>query len=238
MNTALIFAGGTGQRMSARSKPKQFLELHGKPILIYTLEHFEFHPEIDRIAVVCLESWIDELGALLRRFDIRKAEKVVPGGATGQESILNGLLALEGVCRKDDIVLIHDGVRPFVTADLIARSIAAAKEYGAAVACEPVTESVAVSADGARIDAMPERSTLYAAKAPQAFRYGLVLQAYRRARDEGLRAVDSSHLLSALGYEMRIVPSSPNNIKITSPADFYIFRALCEAAENYQILGL
>ncbi len=142
MNYALIFAGGTGRRMNSCSKPKQFLALHGKPILLYTKEHFEKHPHLDGIIVVCLRNWIDELKTLLRRYDIGKVMEIVPGGGTGQESIFNGLKALEGFSEDDDIVLIHDGVRPLINGKLISANIGAAKEYGAAITAEPAVESI------------------------------------------------------------------------------------------------
>lgn len=238
MITALIFAGGTGQRMNTRSKPKQFLELYGKPIIIYTLEHFEEHPEIDNIVVVCLENWIEELKTLLKRFDISKVSKIVPGGNTGHDSIFYGLLAMQKTCKDDDIVLIHDGVRPLITESLISDNIAKAKEFGAAITVEPALESVLVSRKGDVIDSVPDRGSMYVAKAPQSFRFGLIMEAYKKAQKDGREAIDSSHLLSIYGYEMHMVKSTPNNIKITTPTDFYIFRALYEAIENYQIIGI
>ncbi|RKP47246.1 2-C-methyl-D-erythritol 4-phosphate cytidylyltransferase [Cohnella endophytica] len=238
MNTALIFAGGTGQRMNTRAKPKQFLELHGKPIILYTLEHFEHHPEIDNIVVVCLESWIDELRILLRRYDIKKVSRIVAGGGTGHESIYNGLQALSGVCSADDIVLIHDGVRPLITEGLISANIATALEHGTAITVEPARESVIQSWSGERIDSVPTRDTIYIAKAPQTFRFELIWEYYQRSYNDNLMCIDSSHLLSIYHVEMHTVKSPPNNIKITSPADYYIFRALHEAIENQQILGI
>ena len=238
MNTALIFAGGTGQRMNSRAKPKQFLELHGKPVILYTLEHFEEHPEIDNIVVVCLESWIRELKILLQRYDIKKVSKIVPGGKTGHESIYNGLKTLESVCSIDDIVLIHDGVRPLITGELISANIAKVKECGAAITVEPATESVINSENGDSVDSVPRRDSMYIAKAPQSFYYGLIWQMYQRARNDGLLTIDSAHLLSVYGVEMHTVKSTPNNMKITAPADYYIFRALYEAIENQQIFGI
>lgn len=238
MVTALIFAGGTGQRMNARAKPKQFLELHGKPIILYTLEHFEEHPEVDNIVIVCLESWIDELKLWLKRYDFRKITQIVSGGTTGQESIYNGLKAMEGSCQQEDIVLIHDGVRPLINDELISVNIAKVKESGTAITVEPVIESVIYSEQGDLINAVPERSRMYVAKAPQSFRYGAIWNLHQKARLEGLSAVDSAHLCNIYGAELHMVISPPNNMKITSPADYYIFRALYEARENQQILGM
>lgn len=238
MTTALIFAGGTGQRMSTRAKPKQFLELHGKPIIIYTLEHFEIHPEIDNIIVVCIESWIRELGYLLKQYAFEKVSRVIPGGDGGDRSIFIGLQALEGTCSPDDIVLIHDGVRPLINEELISANIAMVKENGNAITVEAATESIVHLGSDGRIAEVPPRSDMYTAKAPQSFRYGLIWDLYRQARHDGVRTVDSASLCSIYGVEMYTVPSTENNVKITKPADYYIFRALYEAMENRQFLGV
>lgn len=238
MVTALIFAGGTGQRMNTRSKPKQFLELHGKPVIAYTIEHFEYHPMVDNIVVVCLEGWIDEFKGILRRYELSKVSMVIPGGPTGHDSIYNGLNALKDSAQDDDIILIHDGVRPLITEELITKNIKAVEKYGNAITVEPARESVLESRDGENVDLVPEREQMYIAKAPQTFRYKDIMKLYQKAKDAGHRSIDSSHLLSIYNVPMHIVLSTSNNIKITEPADFYIFRALYEATENQQILGM
>lgn len=238
MTTALIFAGGTGRRMSSRSRPKQFLEMHGKAIIIYTLEHFEYHEEIDSIVVVCIKEWMEELKILLRRFGITKVRKIVPGGETAHDSIYQGLLAMEELCKEDDIVLIHDGVRPFITEGLITQNIEAVKEFGNAITSEAVSESVVRSMDGKSICDIPPREEMYIAKAPQSFRYGRIRSLYAKAQQDGIKSVDASHLCSLYGESMHLIPSTRNNMKITEPADFYIYRALYEAMENQQIFGI
>ena len=238
MTTALIFAGGTGVRMNTRARPKQFLELHGKPIIIYTLEHFEDHPEVDNIVVVCIESWIRELKHLILQYAFEKVSQIVPGGDGGDRSIYNGLKALDGKCEPDDIVLIHDGVRPLINADLISANIAKVKEHGSAITIEAATESVVRLNGDDRIIEIPPREKMYVAKAPQSFRYSLIWDLYQHAAKDGVRTIDSAHLCSIYGMEMYTVKSTPNNMKITKPADYYIFRALYEAMENEQILGL
>jgi len=238
MTTALVFAGGTGRRMNSRSKPKQFLSVHGKPIIIYTIEHFEDHPEIDNIVIVCLESWIEELKSFIELYRIKKVTNIVPGGKTGQDSIYNGLMAMKKSGKPDDIVLIHDGVRPLINQELISENIAAVKKYGNAITAEPARESVIDSADGFSVDSVPERSHMFVAKAPQSFYYGAITELYERARVDGLQTIDSAHLLSIYGVEMRLVQSTPNNLKITEPADYYIFRALYESMENQQVFGI
>jgi len=238
MTTALIFAGGTGRRMNTRSKPKQFLELHGKPVIIYTLEHFECHPEIDNILVVCVSSWIHEFNKMLMQYGFEKVSQVVEGGDGGDRSIYNGLEALSGVCAYDDIVLLHDGVRPLIDESLISDNIAKVKEFGNAITVEAVKESVVRVDDSECIIDVPPRESMYAAKAPQSFRYGFIWDLYQKAKKAGIRTTDSAHLCSKYNIDMHTVISTPNNVKITDPADYYIFRALYEAYENRQILGI
>jgi 2-C-methyl-D-erythritol 4-phosphate cytidylyltransferase len=233
---ALIFAGGTGQRMSTRATPKQFLELHGKPVIIYTIEHFERHPEVDRIVVVCLESWIPELQRLLHRYDIHKATTIVPGGTTGHASIYNGLLAMRDTTADEDIVLIHDGVRPLIDEQLLTANVAAAREHSAAITIESVSESVVrIDGNGDIVD-VPPRHEMHVAKAPQSFRYGLIFELYAWAQTEGIATIDSAQLCHLRGVRPHMVVSPPDNMKITKPTDYYVFRALYEARENQQIL--
>jgi 2-C-methyl-D-erythritol 4-phosphate cytidylyltransferase len=238
MVTALIFAGGTGQRMNSRSKPKQFLEMHGKPIIIYTIEHFEFHQSVDNIVIVCLKEWIDELKGLLKRYGITKVIRIVPGGETGHDSIYCGLKVMKEMAEDDDIVLIHDGVRPLITSDLIDRNIEMVEECGNAITSEPARESVVMSIDGKKIYDVPPRRQMYVAKAPQSFRYGRILKLYEKAQEEQVKTIDSAHLCSLYDEPMNIVLSTKNNMKITDPADYYMYRALYDAIENQQVFGL
>ena len=241
MNIALIFAGGTGQRMNSRTRPKQFLELNGKPILIHTLEHFEDHPAVDSIVVVCLKDWIGYLNELADRFRIRKLRLVVEGGATGQESIRNGLYALDrdASVPKDAVILIHDGVRPLITEDLITRNIETARALGNAITVTPATETVIRVSPEREVSDIVDRSVCMLARAPQSFVLSDILAAHRRAeRDDYREAIDSATLMTHYGATLHIVEGPVENIKITTPADFYIFRAITEARENSQIWGL
>lgn len=238
MTTALIFAGGTGKRMNSRSRPKQFLEMHGKPIIIYTLEHFEYHEQIDCIVIVCIKEWIRELEGLLKRYGILKVKKIVPGGETGHDSIYLGLKAMGEFADRNDIVLIHDGVRPLINEELISLNIDTVKKYRNAITCEPARESSVRSKDGKEIAEVPPRDEMYTAKAPQSFYYKDILQLYERAHKEKMRSIDSAHLCSLYHEPMHMVSSTKNNIKITEPADFYIYRALYEALEGQQIFGI
>lgn len=238
MVTALIFAGGTGQRMNTKSKPKQFLELYGKPIIIYTIEHFEYHQEIDNIVVVCLTDWIEELHFLLERYGIRKVRKIVAGGSTGHDSIYLGLCGMQEFMNTDDIVLIHDGVRPLITEELITDNIRAVEQYGNAITTEAVRESVVRCEDGQIITDVPPRDEMYTAKAPQSFKYGNILELYEKAYKDKIKTIDAAHLCSIYNKKMHMVKSTRNNIKITEPTDYYIYRALYEAMEGRQIFGL
>lgn len=238
MATALIFAGGTGKRMNTRSKPKQFLEIHGKPIIIYTLEHFEYHGEIESIVIACIKEYIEELEGLLKRFGITKVKKIVPGGDTGHDSIYQGLLAMEDFAQQDDIVLIHDGVRPLINEELITLNIDTVKKYRNAITCEADKESQIRSIDEQTVYEMPPRDQMYTAKAPQSFYYGDVKLLYEMAKEDGIKSIDTAHLCSLYHKEMHMVKSTSNNMKITDPADFYICRALYDALESQQVFGL
>ncbi len=238
MNYALIFAGGTGQRMNSRTRPKQFLELHGKPIIIYTLEAFESHPDIDGIVVACLEDWIPFLERKIAHYGLSKVLSVVPGGTSGQVSIGNGLEALEKFAEPSDVVLVHDGVRPLVSAETIASCAQVAQEYGSAIAVTAAVDTIVFEEEGCITDIV-DRSRCRHAKAPQAFRFGELQQAHRLARGEGLEDfIDSASLMSHYGCRLHAVESGPENIKITTPSDFYAFRAFVDAQENSQIFGL
>ena len=239
MNIALIFAGGSGTRMSNAAKPKQFLQLHSKEIIVYTLEHFNAHREIDAIVVVCIENWIDHLRSLLKKYNLTKVKWIVPGGTTGQMSIRNGLKVLERDCPGDSLVLVHDGVRPLIDAELISANIVCAKACGSAVSVSPAIETIVTMTDDGRLDQIIERKRCFLAKAPQTFRLESLLSAHEKAMSEGLvDMIDSASLMKYYGHEIHTVPCLSRNIKITTPDDYYTFRALFESRENMQIFGM
>ncbi len=238
MNIALIFAGGTGQRMNTRTKPKQFLELHGKPILVYTLEQFQKHDEIDAIILVMLESWIDYSRTLIEQYHLTKVTAVVPGGSTGQESIYNGVKTASELFPMESIILIHDGVRPLVDGETISRNIACVKQNGSAITVSPAIETTVVKNEQGMVGDIIERSRCQLAKAPQSFLLHDLWNAHCKAIDDGnLNFIDSACLMRHYGYPLYTIEGSPENIKITTPSDFYIFRALEDARENSQIFG-
>ncbi|MDE6433923.1 MAG: 2-C-methyl-D-erythritol 4-phosphate cytidylyltransferase [Lachnospiraceae bacterium] len=237
MNIGVIFAGGIGQRMKTTKRPKQFLEMHGKPIIIYTLEIFENHPEIDAIVVACVEDWIPYLNELLERFRITKVKKVVPGGETGQMSIYNGLAAAKEIAGEEkSIVLIHDGVRPLINETVITDNIESVKENGSAITSAIVKETIMVVKDDNSIDYVPDRAHSRVAKAPQSFWLHEILEVHHRAQQEGIKDfIDSCTMMKFYGHNLFLIDGPYENIKITTPDDFYTMRALLDAQENAQI---
>ncbi len=241
MTIAVIFAGGVGSRMHSKERPKQFLEIYNKPIIIHTIEHFEFHPQIDAIVVVCVEDWIDYFQALLTRYRIEKVKAVVPGGKSGQQSIYNGLVSAEMLAENQDaIVLIHDGVRPLINEKLISENIASVKDYGNAITTVPVKETIlVVNPDTGVIESVPDRENSRLARAPQSFWLSDILGAHRKAIEENRSDfIDSCSMLQHYGHCLHLVDGPYENIKITTPDDFNSMRAILEAKENAQIYGM
>ena len=223
--------------MRTKDIPKQFLEMHRKPIIIYTLELFERHQEIDAIVIACIEEWIDYLKDLLYKYRIEKVKKIVPGGTTGQMSIYYGLEAAKEVsCGEDSIVLIHDGVRPLINEKLISDNIASVKQNGSAITTGIVQETILVVNDNESIDYVPDRSHSRVAKAPQSFWLNEILDAHYKAQNEGMtNYIDSCTLMKHYGYKLFLVDGPSENIKITTPDDFFIMRAFLDAQENKQL---
>jgi 2-C-methyl-D-erythritol 4-phosphate cytidylyltransferase len=237
MNIAVIFAGGVGTRMKTKDKPKQFLMVHGKPIIVHTIELFELHPEIDGIICVCVEDWIPYMQEMKYRYRLDKIGAIVPGGETGQMSIYNGLCAAERVYGVENtIVLIHDGVRPLINAETISDNIRSVKENGSAVTCTVAKETVILVDDNNNVAEVPSRERSRFAKAPQSFWLREILEVDRQAISEGYtNMIDSCTLMRHYGKPLSVVIGPTENIKITTPDDFYIFRALYDARENQQL---
>ena len=237
MNIAVIFAGGIGQRMKTTKRPKQFLEMHGKPIIIYTLEHFENHSEIDAVVIACVEEWIPYMKGLLEKFHITKVKKIVPGGETGQMSIFNGLSAAKEVAGDEKtVVLIHDGVRPLINEKVITDNIRSVNANGSAITSAIVKETIMVVKEDNSIDYVPDRANSRVAKAPQSFWLDDILEAHMKAQSEGRKDfIDSCTMMKHYGYNLFLIDGPYENIKITTPDDFYTMRALLDAQENAQI---
>lgn len=239
MNVAVIFAGGVGRRMNNASTPKQFLELHGKPIIIYTLEVFQNCAEVDAICISCVSSHMDYMKRLCKKFEIDKVKWIVAGGATGQESIFNGLDAVHKDCPEDTVVMIHDGVRPIITSELICANIASVRAKGNAISCTSATETPAEVNDFGEITSISERKNAVIAKAPQSFLLRDIYAAHMKSRECGRNDfIDSASMMRHYGATLHMVECAWDNIKITTPSDYYIFKAIIEVKENAQIFGI
>jgi 2-C-methyl-D-erythritol 4-phosphate cytidylyltransferase len=238
MNIAVIFAGGTGQRMNTKTKPKQFLELHGKPILVYTIEEFNSHPEIDGIVLVILKPWIDYCNELVKKFSLTKVKAVIAGGETAMDSQRNGLRKAEELFGSDSIVLVHDGVRPLVDQNTISKNIESVKTRGTAITTTPAIETITIRAESGEVGQIIERSRAELARAPQSFYLKDLLDVHRKAEEEGLSFIDSASMMQHYGYKLYTVEGTPENIKITTPTDFYLFRAFIDSKENSEIFGV
>lgn len=239
-NIAVIFAGGSGARMGS-GIPKQFIEVEGKPIIIHTLEVFEEHPMIDAIYVACKEEYIEKLRKMVRRFIITKVADIIPGGETGQDSIYNGLKAAFDREGGENTVLIHDGVRPCVTPETIEENISTAREKGSAVTCTRFFETPIMSRDGDVIEEAPDRDNFYTAQAPQTFKLAEVIKMHEKVRgtkEKYQGIIDTCTLMKKGGKEVYMVEGNRGNIKVTTPEDLYVFRAMLEYRENQQALGL
>ena len=228
MNLAVVFAGGSGERMGG-PVPKQYLELDGKPVLAHALELFERHPRIDGIYLVVSKDHVERAKGIAAKYGVSKLRGVAIGGATAQDSIYSGLKFVEERESANSIVLLHDGVRPYVLPEVISANIDAVERYGSAVTYTPCYETIVLSKDGVRVDVIPLRSESYTAQAPQSFRLGDILAAHERirSRPEGYEGmVDQATICFTLGIPVHLVPGNRGNVKITTPEDLVTLGAL------------
>lgn len=231
-NIALIIAGGSGNRMH-QDIPKQFITVNERPVIVYTLEAFEHHPEIDSIAVVCIEGWEQVLWAYAKQFNITKLQYVVPGGKNGQDSIRNGVYELEKHFEPDDLVLIHDAIRPMVSAEIISDCIRVANQYGNAITVIPCAEAMMQTEDGIVSTGSYPRENLKRTQTPQAFKIGDICDLHRRALDAGItNSVASCTLKIEMGEQVYFSAGSEKNIKLTTVEDIDIFKALLAAKRS------
>ena len=240
MNIALIFAGGSGVRMGA-GIPKQFLEINSMPVLVHTVRLFQWHTKIDKIYISMLEDYIPYMWKLVSKYMISKVIDIIPGGETGQDSIYNGLKRAQQDNPDDSVVLIHDGVRPWVTYDTITRNIEGVKEHGNAITCTPCYETILMSTTGKTVETVPYRKDTYAAQAPQSFRLGEIIADHEVVRQRETKydnLVDSCTLIKSVGKEAYMVEGNRGNIKVTTPEDVYMYRALIQYKENEQAFGI
>lgn len=241
MNIAIIFAGGVGRRMKNTGIPKQFLKIHGLPVIIYTLQKFQECKEIDAIVIACVETHLEYMQELIEQYNITKVKRVVKGGKTGQQSIYNGLRAAEEISKTDkDIVLVHDGVRPIIDSKLICKNIESVKRFGSAISSVPQKETtIIVDGNKQYIENITNRQITYIARAPQSFYLKELIACHEKAKlEEMYDYIDSSSLMMHYGKKLAIVECNTDNIKITTPDDYYIVKAILESKESTQILGV
>ncbi len=226
MTIAIIIAGGSGTRMGFET-PKQFLEVDGKPVLVYTLESFQRHADIDAIEVVCIDGWQDRLREYCVRYGISKLRWIATGGNSAQESIRNGLEFLGGNCGPDDIVVVHDGIRPLVDEFVLSDVIRVCRLHGNAVTALPYNEQIFVASDAESTTAYVPRETIRRVSTPQAYRYGELADSYRKAFATGVGIGPSSYantMMVDLGHRLWFAAGSDKNIKLTTKDDLELFK--------------
>ena len=232
MNVAIIIAGGSGVR-THQDVPKQFLNVNNKPVIIYTLEAFNNHPDIDAIEVVCLDGWQEILKAYSNQFNISKLKWITVGGKNGQESIRNGLLNIEKEVNSDDIVLIHDAVRPMVSSDIISDCIVKTRQLGNATSVIPCNEAVLLTDNQLNSSEQVPRHKILRTQTPQGFSYGFLLDLHKRALEKGItNSVASCTLMIEMGEKVNFSIGSEKNFKITTTDDLEIFKALLKAEKD------
>lgn len=237
MNIALLIAGGVGQRMG-QEIPKQFLNVNDKPVIIYTLEAFQKHEEIDVIAVVCLNEWKNVLDVYARQFNITKLKYIISGGDCGQSSIRNGIMELEKSFEKDDVVLIHDAIRPMVSAQIISDCIAMTKKHGNAITVIPCAEAMLETIDQETSDKVFPRDNLKRTQTPQGFYLGEICDLHREALQKGItNSVASCTLMVEMGKKVYFCKGSEKNIKLTTVEDIDIFKVLLAAKRSSWLKG-
>ena len=242
-NIAIIFAGGVGQRMNSNenSTPKQFLKINDKPIIIHTLERFQEHPDIDKIYIAIHPDYYDHMEELVKYYYLNKVKGIVEGGATGQDSIYNALKLAQKENSLDSIVLIHDGVRPNITPEVITGNIESTLKYGNGITCTNCFETILVSENHINPQHVPFRKDTFAAQAPQSFRLGEIIEAHEAVRainPQYSNIVDSCTLFKTLDKPTYMVEGNRGNIKITTIEDLYLLRALIRYKEDMEALGI
>ena len=231
---AIIIAGGSGARMG-QDIPKQFINVYDKPVLIYTLEGFQRHPQVDAIEVVCLEGWHEVLLAYAKQFNISKLKWIVDGGDSGQESIRNGVYNLQGKADKDDIIVIHDGIRPLVDETVLTDVIIKAQQHGNAVTSLPYNEQIFLIDDEQSTTQYIPRETLRRVSTPQAYQFELLLTKYKEAFRKGI-GIHGSHytntMMVELGVRLYFAAGSDKNIKLTTKDDLELFKAYLKSDKD------
>lgn len=226
MNIALIIAGGAGERMN-QDIPKQFLNVYDRPIIVYTMEAFQRHPAIDAIVVVCLHGWENILKSYAKQFGITKLGAVVKGGKNGQDSIRNGIKAISKKYSEEDIVLVHDAIRPLVSDEIISDCIRVCMDKGNAITVVPCTAAMLKTEDGVSSESQVARDNLKVTQTPQAARLGALVMAHNMALEKGItNSVATCTMFIELGLKLYFSIGSEKNLKITTTDDIEIFKAL------------
>lgn len=226
MNIAMVIAGGSGNRMH-QDIPKQFLTVNEKPVIIYTLEVFQRHPAIDEVVVVCIEGWEQVLWAYVKQFNLTKVSAIVKGGNCGQNSIYRGLVEIGREHKPDDIVLVHDAIRPMVSEEIISDCISKTVEYGSAIACIPCAEVMLVTENQKNSGQVFDRDHLKRTQTPQGFRLGRLREMHEKALAQGITDSTASCMLAIqMGEEVYFSKGSEKNLKLTTVEDIDIFKAL------------
>lgn len=236
MNIAIIIAGGVGSRMG-QDLPKQFINVYDKPVLIYTLESFQKHPQVDAIELVCIDGWHEIVWAYAKQFNITKLKWIVSGGKTGQESIRNGVYGLEGKSNPDDNIIIHDGIRPLVEPSVLSDVISKRSQYGNAVTSMPYNEHIFVinEDDETTTNKYIPRETLRRVSTPQAYRFDLLDAKYHEAYEKEIGIYGSHYtntMMVELGVTLHFAAGSDKNIKLTTKVDLEMFKAYLKADKD------
>ncbi|CCF28548.1 2-C-methyl-D-erythritol 4-phosphate cytidylyltransferase 1 [Leuconostoc citreum LBAE E16] len=235
-NVVLIFAGGVGSRMNNGSLPKQFLEVENKPIIIHTLEIFEKSQYIDGIFISITPGWENFLDELTKKYNLQKVVKIVEGGETSQISQFNALKTMAEFVNDQTTVLIHDGVRPLIDNEVIKNNINSVTKHGNAITVKKAIETVITVTNDNQVDQVLNRDDYRMAVAPQSYHYKDIFSAHSKAEESGkVDFVDSAQLMQSFGKKLFYVDGTTNNIKITTPIDYYIFKGILEARRVNQI---
>lgn len=234
MVIGIIIAGGKGSRMNS-DIPKQFIKVKGKPVLVYTLENFQNNPLIDAVEVVCVEGYEKEVKSYVKQYNITKLKWVIKGGTTVQESIRNGVFNLENKISDEDIVIVHDGIRPLIDNFVIDDVIEKAKKYGNGVTSMPYNEQIFVTDNEISTSKYIPRETLRRVATPQAYKFQLLDEKYHEAFEKKVGIYGSSYtntMMTDLGVRLYFAKGSDRNIKLTTPGDLEVFEAMLKNDSN------
>ncbi|MBU3188441.1 2-C-methyl-D-erythritol 4-phosphate cytidylyltransferase [Clostridium bowmanii] len=236
MNIAIILAGGKGSRMGMVDEPKQFIDIYGKPIVVHTIEAFDIHEQIDAIAVVCLKEWHEDIKIWTRKYELNKVKWIVDGGETRQESVFNGLKAIEEDVSPEDIVVIHDSARPLISHRIIVNNIEGAKKYGAVDTVIKASDTIIKSTDDETISSIPVRKELYIGQTPQSFVYSTIYDAHKTAEASKLQdSTDDCRLVLNCGKKVHLVDGDKLNFKITTMEDLLLLKSIVKMSKLERI---